>query len=761
MDGAQDWDLALRCTEKNPQIYHIPRILYHWRQVPGSAASAVDAKPWAFDAQVRCIQTHLQRLGVQHAQVVSPSLGSVRVLWPTTGMKVSIIIPNKDKVELLRPCLTSLLTLTSYPNYEIIVVDTGSTKAETHLYYADLATEPHVHIVKFTGPFNYSIVNNFGVSQATGDLLLFLNNDTQVLEADWLTELVGWAERPEVGIVGCKLIRPNGTIQHAGIIMGLEGHGSHVFDGDLEHHYGPFGSSEWVRDYHAVTGACLMIRRAVFEQVGGYDSAYQIGYGDIDLCLRTVEAGYRVVYTPFARLLHHEGGTRGLSLPASDVLRASCKMFSMIQAGDPFYNPNLSYNQRRTAISVPGEESRTERLFYILTQFDMVNPGSPEVQQISPIALPISARPPNSELARKLLLVSHDLSLSGAPLILYHLARYLVQNGFTITVLSSSDGPLHELYTQANINVVIEPAALDDARVLAALTVEHGLVLANTILTWRAVHAARAFKRPCVWWIHESQFGQQLATTKRQIANAFTITDKIVFATKTTAALYAGFCAPNNVVCLQYGLDVPTPEVLPHGFEKKPDKFYVVNIASVERRKGQDVLLESIAMLPDDIRSQFEVYLVGRALEQTYYRALAKRFKNLKNVHFVGEVNHPTALAYLQAADVFALPSRDEVLPLILLEAMALGKGIVVSRVGGIAEVIEHGINGLLVEPANVRVLAQSLELLYNNREVLAQLGSQAQTTYTERLTLTHFGQEFSQLLKGVEDQADARQFSI
>jgi glycosyltransferase involved in cell wall biosynthesis len=275
-------------------------------------------------------------------------------------------------------------------------------------------------------------------------------------------------------------------------------------------------------------------------------------------------------------------------------------------------------------------------------------------------------------------------------------------------------------------------------------------------LAWRAVHAARAFERLCVWWIHESQFGQQLATTKHQVADAFTVADKIVFPTKTTAALYAGFCAPNNVVCLHHGLDLPTPEELPHGFEKKPDKFYVVNIASVEWRKGQDVLLESIAMLPNDIRSQFEVYFVGRVLEQAYYRALAKRFKGWKNVHYIGEVPQATALAYLQAADVFALPSRDEVLPITLLEAMALGKGLVVSRVGGIAEVIEHGINGLLVEPANARALAQSLELFYNNREYLAQLGSQAQATFTERLTLTHFGQEFIRLLTGLADQAEA-----
>jgi GT2 family glycosyltransferase/glycosyltransferase involved in cell wall biosynthesis/SAM-dependent methyltransferase len=752
MDGAQDWDLALRCAERTQQIYHIPHVLYHWRQLPGSAASAIDAKPWAFDAQVGCIQNHLQRLGVQNAQVISPSLGQVRVLWPTTGAKVSIIIPTRDKVELLRPCLTSILTLTSYPNFEIILVDTGSTHAETHRYYEDLATEPRIHIIKFTGPFNYSVVNNFGAAHAAGELLLFLNNDTQILETDWLTELAGWVERPEVGVVGCKLIRPHGDIQHAGIIMGLEGHGSHVFEGNQENHYGPFGSSEWYRDYYAVTGACLMMRRAVFQQVEGFDSAYQIGYGDIDLCLRTVEAGYRVVYTPFARILHHEGGTRGLSLPASDVLRASCKMFSMIQAGDPFYNPNLSYNNRETAISIRGEENRTDRLFRILKHFDLIN-LTPQVKTISSVASPIFAYRPASELTKKLLLVAHDLSLSGAPLILYHLARYLAQNGFTITVLSSKDGPLRELYNQVNIKVIVEPTALDDARVLPPFIIEHGVVLVNTILAWRAVHAARAFERPCLWWIHEAQYGQQMAFTKHQVTEAFAIADKIIFPAKATAALYAAFCASNNQVCIHTGLDTPTPGALPHGFEKKPEKFYVVNIASVENRKGQDVLLASIAMLPGKIRSQFEVYIVGRILERKYYRTLSKRFKRQKNIHFIGEVPHTTALAYLQIADVFVLSSRDEVLPVTLLEAMSLGKGIIASRVGGIAEVVDHGVNGILVEPENARAMAQNLELVYRDREHLTQLSHQARNTFTERLTLNRFGQEFNRLLAEVVDQ--------
>ncbi len=316
MDGAQDWDLSLRLTSKPRQIRHIPRVLYHWRQMPGSAARDANAKPWALPAQERCVAAQLERMEVPGARVVFPSLGRVRVLWPSTGMKVSIIIPTKDKVELLRDCLSSILAQTSYPDYEIILVDTGSTADETRSYYAELAAEPRVRIVEYSGAFNYSLANNLGVQHASGELLLFLNNDTAALDPDWLDELAGWAARPEVGVVGCKLLRPDGTIQHAGIIMGLAGHGSHIFEGEREDHYGLFGSSEWYRDYLAVTGACMAMRREVFEELGGFDPAYQIGYGDIDICLRAGAASYRVVYTPFARVLHHEGATRGFNRAA-------------------------------------------------------------------------------------------------------------------------------------------------------------------------------------------------------------------------------------------------------------------------------------------------------------------------------------------------------------------------------------------------------------------------------------------------------------
>ncbi|MDE3089859.1 MAG: glycosyltransferase, partial [Chloroflexota bacterium] len=493
MDGAQDWDMALRCTEKTKKIFHIPQVLYHWRQVKGSAAQDAAAKPWAFEAQRRCVETHLQRLGIQGARVVLRDIGRVRIIWRLSDAKVSIIIPTKDRVELLRACLSSILDKTAYPNYEVVVVDTGSTQAETQQYYAELATDSRIRFVYYTGEFNYSLANNLGARHATGDVLLFLNNDTEALEADWLNELVGWAERPEVGIVGCKLLRPDGTIQHAGIVMGVEGHGSHIFDGDREDAYGSFGSSEWYRDYKAVTGACLMIRRKVFAELQGFDPAYQVGYGDIELCLRAFQRGYRIVYTPFARVLHREGGTRGFAVPPSDVLRAYMRMLPTVRAGDPFFNPNLSYIHRRPGMARPREETRDERLCKILQEFGLLQGnGDDRFESLVPLdtlsrSVSVESEP-SDDREQKLLLVTHDLALNGAPLFLYRLAKYLARNGYSPTVLSPFAGPLQRLYAEASIPVIVEPAALDDARIPFALLDGHGTVLANTILAWRSVY---------------------------------------------------------------------------------------------------------------------------------------------------------------------------------------------------------------------------------------------------------------------------------
>jgi GT2 family glycosyltransferase len=343
-------------------------VLYHWRQVSGSTSARHTAKAWVFDRQLACVENHLQRRGVEDVKASFPKPGVLRVVWPTQGSQVSIIIPTKNKVEYLTRCVNSILQRTHYDHYEIVLVDSGSHEADTLAYYRILEGEPRVRMVDFKGEFNYSAANNLGAQLSDGDILLFLNNDIEILESDWLEELVRWAERPQIGVVGAKLLYPDDTIQHAGVIIGMQGHASHIFWGAHEGQGTIFGSVDWYRNYMAVTGACLMTRRSLFQEIGGFNEDYELAFSDTEFCVRVVEKGYRVLYTPHTRLRHYEGRSRGDYIPKKDIITGYNQMRDLVMGGDPYFNPNLSYARRMPTLRNPAEETRLERLERILKE---------------------------------------------------------------------------------------------------------------------------------------------------------------------------------------------------------------------------------------------------------------------------------------------------------------------------------------------------------------------------------------------------------
>lgn len=361
-DGCQDWDLAFKVTENCRVVAHIPRVLYHWRQVSGSTAGDFGAKAYVFERQLRCVKDHLVRTGRPAAQTAFPVPGILRATWPVSGRKVSIIIPTKDRVDYLRRTVDSAFEVTNYPDFEIVIVDNGSSRKDTLRYFARLRENPRVRIVDFNEKFNFSRANNIGAAQAEGDIFLFLNNDVKVIHPDWLEEMVRWVEQPEIGVVGAKLLYPDDTIQHAGVVVGLEGHASHVFWGYRESQSGPFGSVDWYRNFTAITGACMMLRRNVFEAIGGFSERYILAFSDIEICKRATDHGYRVAYTPFAKLYHFEGKSRGDHIPSIDIRVGVEDFMDLVESGDPFYNPNLSYVERKPLILPPDEEDRVARL---------------------------------------------------------------------------------------------------------------------------------------------------------------------------------------------------------------------------------------------------------------------------------------------------------------------------------------------------------------------------------------------------------------
>jgi GT2 family glycosyltransferase/glycosyltransferase involved in cell wall biosynthesis len=342
-DGAQDWDLFLRLAERTGRIAHVPGVLYHWRVAPTSCAGGLEAKPYAAAAQVRAVEDHLRRAGRPATVERRPDSGFLHVRWEVPAPpRVTVVVPTRDKAALLRRCLSGLRERTSYANLEILLVENGSRERETLRLYAELGQARGVRILDWEKPFNYSAVNNWAARQAEGELLLFLNNDTEVVDPDWLREMVSWAQQPGVGAVGAKLMRPEGTVQHGGVVLGLGGFAGHLFAGAGPHGLGLFGSVDWYRDLLAVTGACLLVPRALFLELGGFDEAFSLCGSDVDLCLRIRRAGRRVVYTPFATLVHHEAATRGEEVPEEDYEVSRDRYRPYLTDGDPFFNPNLS-----------------------------------------------------------------------------------------------------------------------------------------------------------------------------------------------------------------------------------------------------------------------------------------------------------------------------------------------------------------------------------------------------------------------------------
>lgn len=363
LDGAQDWDFYFRITERTQQIHHIPQILYHWRKTAKSTAKSVSNKPFAQKAQIRAISDHLQRTKTTKPEVFFIPGHPIHKTYPlsrwtsTRNWKISIIIPSKDRVHLLRKCLETVFGLTTYSNYEVIVVDTGSTEKNTHDYYDELKNRSQFRLISFREPFNFGKACNFGVSQATGDMLLFLNNDTEVLTRNWLERMLQWFEISGVGIVGAKLLFPNGKIQHAGVILGFGGLAGHLFANENENTSSIFGTDGWYRNVSAVTGACLMIRQDLFSRIGGFDDAFELIYSDVELCIRAAALGYRTVYSPEVRLLHHESATHERRIPRLDFENASQKWKTLLQLGDPYFNPNLTSTSARPSFKVRPDEN--------------------------------------------------------------------------------------------------------------------------------------------------------------------------------------------------------------------------------------------------------------------------------------------------------------------------------------------------------------------------------------------------------------------
>lgn len=352
-NGAQDYDFVLRCIEKSDKIYHIPKILYHWRAHKDSTAENPQSKMYAFEAGRRAIEAHLQRLQIAAKVEMGKQLGIYRVKYQYGKEPlVSVVIPNQEHVEDLKKCVNSLLNSSSYNNLELLIIENGSKQDSTFEFYKNLQEKydkVKLIIWEKANEFNYSAINNFGAKKATGEYLLFLNNDIEIINSDSIGEMVSHVLRPDVGVVGAKLYYKDDTIQHAGVILGLGGIAGHAFCGLSNNENSYFSRGECIQNYSAVTAACMMMPKALFEEIGGFDENLKVAFNDIDLCMKIRKKNKLIVYTPYAELYHFESKSRGLEDTNEKVERFNQevnyfaeKWRSELKIGDPYYNMNLT-----------------------------------------------------------------------------------------------------------------------------------------------------------------------------------------------------------------------------------------------------------------------------------------------------------------------------------------------------------------------------------------------------------------------------------
>lgn len=363
-DGSQDHDMILRLTDKARNVVHVPKLLYYWRQHAGSVSSGVEAKPYVVESARGAVADHLRRHGFSNFKITSTRAFETifKITYEIIGEpKISIIIPNKDHVEDLRRCITSIIEKSTYDNYEIIVVENNSETREIFAYYEELANNPAVKIITYKGDFNYSAINNLGVSEASGEYVLLLNNDIQIITVNWMEELLMYAQRPDVGAVGAKLYYPDKTIQHAGVVIGLGAHrtAGHVHYRQKRENLGYMGRLCYAQDMSAVTGACLLVKKALYEEAGGLDESFAVSLNDVDFCLKLRRLGYLNVFTPFAEAYHYESASRGSDMTGEAAARYDDesarfreKWKAELEAGDPYYNPNFSLDKSDFSLRV-------------------------------------------------------------------------------------------------------------------------------------------------------------------------------------------------------------------------------------------------------------------------------------------------------------------------------------------------------------------------------------------------------------------------
>lgn len=724
-EGAQDLDLFLRVAEATTpdKVRHIPQIGYHWRSHAESTASQGTQKTYVFDSARIAIQEALLRRNLSADPFLPPIAQKYgmclnQLCWKDSlgqGREVTILIPTKDRVDLLKRCISSLYKTCDKRFVKILIMDDRSTDVATLKYFQELESDQIfeckvVRPKRGDGTFNYARLINEGVEHVDTSYILQLNNDVEAIDSGWLEDMMGWLSIEGVGVVGARLLYPDHTIQHAGIVVGPHGGlADHQFHQLPDNEVGYLALPHAARDVSAVTGACLLTSTALFRKLAGFDEiSFAVEYNDVDFCLRVIESGKRVVYTPQATLTHLTSASRGKSFNPQEHINF-VKRYQQFE--DAFYSRNI----RQDSMWMPIDGERFAH-----------------VDRVKNI---------------RILLISHTLSLTGAPIVAYEFARHFATvMGFEVTVLALQDGPVRQRYDELGIpirviheltdlhlmNAVELQAAFQKIDNLMHVRKEYDLVVCNTLTTFWGVLLANQLNIPSIWHLHESVGVERFAATfadpsmGNMISSAFLKANRIVFQANATRALYGEFEAGGNICTIPGGLPLERIEQFRLANSKSelrkkygiPDNAYVVVlIGTTCERKGQAVFLDAINRLsPDTLPANVSFLMVG-AIDGLYLEMLREKIvqHNLNNVQLVAETKD--IYDYYGLSDLFVCASFEESFPMVVLLAMAFELPIISTNVFGIPEIVSDQQEALLIPPGDPQSMAKALRQCINAQD--------------------------------------------
>ena len=725
-EGAQDYDLLLRITECTNRVSHIPKILYHWRAIPGSTAFQATEKPIVSSSAQKILSEALERRGIS-AKIYNPrfaislNVPVQQLNFPDDGPEVEIIIPTFNNGNVLQKCIKSIQKRTNYKNFHITVINNASDDINTLSYLSTLEAQG-IDVQNISnGPegFSFSRINNLAVANCESDFVLFLNNDTEVIEPAWLSRLCGYLQLPGVGAAGARLLYPDETIQHAGVILGMVGGfiPDHAFARLPASSPGYFFLPGSSRECSAVTGACLLTRKSTFISLGGFDEVdFKVSLNDVDYCMRLRDAGLSVVYVAGAELYHHESLTRSREDDPAELANFRDKYGKNI---DPYYNPNLS---RNCSYSI-STDCTLDYSGYLKKRL-------------------------------KAAFFTHNLNFEGAPNIMMAVMRGLTQLGnIDPIIVSPCDGPVRNLLEGNGYKIRIIKVRQEENILLGWSSPEEieyaikqvqdfldeekpDVVISNVLNTFFVIEAANRCHIPSLWWIHESYDRKLLVNNLQSVAlsyaeKAFSDANEIIFVSKDTSNLYSSYNSLHNFNVIHNSLNyqlisnkiTPGSKIEARKALEVGDKKVIVCVGTVCERKDQATLVGAALRLAQK-RSDFILYIVGYRESLPYGHFVKRKIEenNLGSsvilIPETGEVEK-----YYIAADIFAFCSLNESYTLTILEAMAYGLPVVTTPCFGVSEQVRFGVNALRVEFKDCRGFAENLELLLDNEEMRGRFG--------------------------------------